>query len=559
MRRAGLYSVLGLLAIVVGSLIWSLAAGNSVLLGLDLEGGAEVVLEPDAETELTGDALDDALDASVDIIRNRVDGLGVAEPDITRQGDRIVVQLPGVDDQQRALEVVGQTAELRFRPVCAVLPAQQIDSGIADDPAAEPEPDAGDDGSDGETDDDGVPDAPVGVSPADADPTPTPEGQEPADGADGSAAEDVPVLGAQGCEDIAIGQIEAIGLPTTTRDDDDPDQAVILPQINPDSGEVELRYLLGRVMLTGSALEDADATSPDGLNWLVAPVFRSGEDGIDLFNEAAAACNLASPACPTRQLGIVLDGVVESAPEVQQPFFQRDQITITGNFNQSRAEDVALVLRFGALPLEFGDPTDPESGSRVRTVSATLGQDSLDAGIVAGIVGLSLVALYMIAYYRLLGLAAMLSLAVSGTMLWIVLAFLSETQSLTLTLAGIVGLIVSIGTSLDSNVVYFEHLKEDIANGRTLRSSVDRSFPVAFRTIFYANLASLIGAAILWFLTIGSVRGFALMLGLASILDLVATYFFLRPVVRMMARGQLLVERPGLYGLPSPEDAGVTS
>ncbi|MEM7288232.1 MAG: hypothetical protein AAF480_17930 [Actinomycetota bacterium] len=158
-----------------------------------------------------------------------------------------------------------------------------------------------------------------------------------------------------------------------------------------------------------------------------------------------------------------------------------------------------------------------------------------------------------------MGLAAMLSLAVSGTMLWIVLAFLSETQSLTLTLAGIVGLIVSIGTSLDSNVVYFEHLKEDIANGRTLRSSVDRSFPVAFRTIFYANLASLIGAAILWFLTIGSVRGFALMLGLASILDLVATYFFLRPVVRMMARGQSLVERPGLYGLPNPEDVGAAS
>ena len=558
MRRAGLYSLVSLLVIVAGSLIWSLAAGNSVLLGLDLEGGAEVVLEPDEETELTGEALDDALDASVDIIRNRVDGLGVAEPDITRQGNRIVVQLPGVDDQQRALEVVGQTAELRFRPVCAVLPAQQVDTGIADDAADETDGDAAEGGEDAETDD-GVSESPVGVSPADADPTPTPEGQEPADGEDGTAAEDVPVLGAVGCEDIEIGQIEAIGLPTTTRDDDDPDQPVILPQINPDSGEVELRYLLGRTMLTGSALEDADATSRDGLTWFVAPTFRAGEDGIDLFNEAASVCFQGSAACPTRQIAIVLDGVVESAPEVQQPFFQRDQITITGNFNQARAEDVALVLRFGALPLEFGDPTDPESGSRVRTVSATLGQDSLDAGIVAGIVGLSLVALYMIAYYRLLGLAAMLSLAVSGTMLWIVLAFLSETQSLTLTLAGIVGLIVSIGTSLDSNVVYFEHLKEDIANGRTLRSSVDRSFPVAFRTIFYANLASLIGAAILWFLTIGSVRGFALMLGLASILDLVATYFFLRPVVRMMARGQSLVERPGLYGLPNPEDAGATS
>ena len=121
----------------------------------------------------------------------------------------------------------------------------------------------------------------------------------------------------------------------------------------------------------------------------------------------------------------------------------------------------------------------------------------------------------------------MLSLAVSGTMLWVILSWLSETRSLALTLAGVVGLIVSIGTSLDSNVVYFEHLKEDIRNGRTLRSAVDQSFPIAFKTIFWANLASLIGAGILYFLTVGSVRGFALMLGLASILDLVATYFFL--------------------------------
>ena len=559
MRRAGLFSLLGLVGAVVIALVWSLAAGNSILLGLDLEGGAEVVLEPDEDTELTGDALDDALEASVDIIRNRVDGLGVAEPDITRQGDRIVVQLPGVDDQQRALEVVGQTAELRFRPVCALLSAEPIETttddqiddesdGAADDGSAD---EGADDEADADTDG-GVSETPVGVSPLDADPTPTPEGQEPVD-------ESLPVIGAPGCEDIGIDQVEALSMPTTTRDDDDPDQPVILPQVDPDSGVVELRYLLGRTLLTGAALEDADATSRDGLTWFVAPVFRAGEEGIDLFNNAAAVCFQAAPACPTRQIAIVLDGVVESAPEVQQAAFQRDQITITGNFNQSRAEDVALVLRFGALPLEFGDPTDPESGSRVRTVSATLGQDSLDAGIVAGIVGLSLVALYMIAYYRLLGLAAMLSLAVSGTMLWIVLAFLSETQSLTLTLAGIVGLIVSIGTSLDSNVVYFEHLKEDIANGRTLRSSVDRSFPVAFRTIFYANLASLIGAAILWFLTIGSVRGSALMLGLASILDLVATYFFLRPAVRMMARGKTLLERPGLYGLPSPDDAGAAS
>lgn len=548
----------GIVVLAVGTLVWSLLAGNSVLLGLDLEGGAEVVLEPAADTELQGAALDDALDRSVEIIRNRVDGLGVAEPDITRQGDRVVVQLPGVADQQRALEVVGQTAELRFRPVCFVLPAEAIETNDSGEPDGAEDGSADDtiDGADGAADDGSEPDVdptptprpfPFGVSPFDADPPEGVDAETPTDETDSS---ETPLAGV-GCENIDIDVAEAFSLPITDREQDDPDKAVILPEFAAGSDVVVRRYLLGRTMLTGAALEDADASNT-GFEWLVRPTFRSGEDGIDLFNSAAAVCNLGSPACPSQQLGIVLDGVVESAPTVQQPFFQRDQITITGNFDQAEAEDTALILKFGALPLEFGDPTDPESGSRVRLVSATLGKDSLRAGVVAGIVGLALVALYMIAYYRLLGVAAILSLAVSGTLLWVILAFLSEQSSLALTLAGVVGLVVSIGTSLDSNVVYFEHLKEDIANGRTLRSSIDRSFPVAFRTIFYANAASLIGAVILYFLTVGSVRGFALMLGLASVLDLIATYFFLRPLVKLMARGERLLNKPGQYGLPHP-------
>ncbi len=592
MRRSSTVSLVATLVIVLGALVWSVAAGNSVLLGLDLEGGAEVVLEPAEDTELEGEDLDQALDRSVEIIRNRVDGLGVAEPDITRQGDRIVVQLPGVEDQQRALEVVGQTAELRFRPVCAVLPPQPLEA--ADDPADG-------EGDDIDRDGDGVPDAPFGISPLDQDPLPadaTDDGATPDDdgagdeagvdddgaGDDTATADDAgagddaataddgtvgddssDVPGAAGCEFIDITPTDAFSMENTTREDDDADVPVILPGAAPEGEQPTERYLLGRTMLTGAALQDADASFV-GFEWVVRPTFKAGEDGIDLFNEAASACFTSTPVCPsqafgsatsTQQLAIVLDGVVESAPQVNAPFFQRDQITITGDFDQAEAEDTALILKFGALPLEFGDPTDPESGSRVRLVSATLGKDSLEAGVVAGIVGLTLVVTYMIAYYRLLGLAAILSLALSGTMLWVILAYLSERTSLALTLAGVVGLVVSIGTSLDSNVVYFEHLKEDIANGRTLRSSVDRSFPVAFRTIFYANMTSLIGATILYLLTVGSVRGFALMLGLASILDLVATYFFLRPLVRTMARGRTLVERPGAFGLPAgPVPAG---
>ncbi|MFN3216501.1 MAG: protein translocase subunit SecD [Acidimicrobiales bacterium] len=545
MKRSGIISLVGILLVTIVALVATLAADNRILLGIDLDGGVEVGLVPVEDTELEGEALEEALTVSEQIIRNRVDGLGVAEPDITRQGNRIVVQLPGIDDQQRALEVVGATAELRFRPVCAVLLPEPLDldaSGAEGDDAVDPN----------DVDGDGVRDQPFGVSPADVD---VEVGE---DGGIGTAPPGV------GCEGIGIDATEALSLPDTDPDDEEADQPVILSSLAGDDGEPPARYLLGRTMLTGAALETADATFL-GFEWQVSPVFRSGAEGIDLFNEAAAACFNATPVCPsaglaggpTAQLAIVLDGVVQSAPTIRTPFFNRDEISITGDFDEEEANDTALVLKFGALPIEFEDPADPDSLSTVNNVSATLGRDSLDAGVVAGIVGFAAVALYMIAYYRLLGVAAIASLVVSYTLLYCIIAFLSESRGLALTLAGVVGLVVSIGTSLDSNVVYFEHLKEDIANGRTLRSSVDRSFPVAFKTIFFANSASLIAAIILYVLTVGSVRGFALMLGLASILDLIATYFFLRPAVKLMARGQTLVDRPGLYGLPRPGSAPV--
>ena len=527
MKRQVLLPLLSILIIVGGLLGLSIGAGNSVLLGLDLEGGAEVVLEPVDDIDLSGEALNEALDRAVEIIRNRVDGLGVAEPDITRQSNRIVVQLPGVEDQRRALEVVGQTAELRFRPVCAILPAVPIQLDQSNN--------QNQDGSD---------DGPVGILPTDVD-APSVEGAEEENaGPMTSTPEGI------GCENLGFTPEEALGMQSSDTEDDEAEDPVILPLLDSEGNPYQ-RLLLGRTMLTGASLETADASFA-GFEWQVLPVFRSGADGIDLFNAAANACFNRQSICQTGQLAIVLDGVIESAPNVNTPFFERDQIVISGNFDQNRAQDTALVLRYGSLPLEFGDPTDPTSGSRVRLVSATLGQDSLDAGITAGIVGLAFVALFMMAYYKLLGLAAMLSLAVSGTMLWVIFAWLSETRSLALSLAGVVGLIVSIGTSLDSNVVYFEHLKEDIRNGRTLRSAVDQSFPIAFKTIFWANLASLIGAAILYFLTVGSVRGFALMLGLASILDLVATYFFLRPLVKLIGMQKSIQDRTWLSGLPTP-------
>ena len=480
-------SLVAILVVAVGLLVGNLVTHQEPLLGLDLQGGVEVVLRPvPGETEITPEALEQALE----IVRNRVDALGVAEPDITVQGGNIVVQLPGVDDQERAIGLVGQTAELRFRPLLARA-VSRAEIEVYQD-ALEESDEADEAGEPGELD----------------------------------------------VQDLLEGTL-------TGSADDDADSVVILPG-RPDTDGQVYHFLLGPALVTGAALESATPVL-EFAQWNVQVTALEGAEGIDRFNAAARTCYYEAPdpqLCPTGQLGIVLDGVVESAPVVNARAFERDRINITGAFNEAEARDLALVLDYGALPLVFEDPA--ESGL-VRTVSATLGRDALRAGLIAGIVGLALVALYMLAYYRFLGAAALGSLVVSGVLLWVILSFLSETRGLALTLAGVTGLIVAIGVSLDSNVVYFEHLKEDVLDGRTLRSSVDQSFPVAFRTIFWANLATLIGAGILWLLTIGSVRGFAAMLAIASVLDLVATYFFLRPVVRMLARWS--AHRPALVGM----------
>jgi preprotein translocase subunit SecD len=217
---------------------------------------------------------------------------------------------------------------------------------------------------------------------------------------------------------------------------------------------------------------------------------------------------------------------------------------IQGNYSKDEAKDVALALKYGSLPVEL-------EARSTQTVSATLGNDAKNAGIIAGIVGLGLVAIYVLLYYRLLGAVALVSLVLSAGLLWAVIAYLGETRGLALTLAGITGLIVSIGVSLDSNIVYFEHMKEDIKNGRTPRSASERSFKGALSTVIKADVASLIGAGALYFLTVGAVRGFAFYLGLAMILDLAATYFFLGPAVQLIARRPGFNAHPQWYGLPA--------
>ncbi len=525
-------SLIGIGLITLGFLAGNLITGQAPLLGLDLQGGVEVVLQPKNPDLVTPEALE----KSLEIIRDRVDALGVAEPDITLQGINIVAQLPGVQDQERAVNLIGQTAELRFRPVLA---GPVSEASVEEAARLRREREA--------TEDMAREDAGEDAAGEDA-------GEE-------AAAADAAADAEKAAEErlLALANLKIYSSELTPPEEDAPDVEVILP-LDPEADEERGRYQLGPSLFTGASLEGAQAVLT-GARWYVQITAREGPEGIDKFNEAASICYRAvqgiCPGASTRssvtgdittssgRLAVVLDHVVQSAPLIRAPEFKRDEIVISGEFSEDEARELALVLDYGALPLEFADPA--ESGL-VRTVSATLGRDDLKAGLIAGLVGLGLVAIYMISYYRLLGLAAIGSLAVSGVLLWVILSFLSAHLGLALTLAGVTGLIVAVGVSLDSNVVYFEHLKEDIRRGQTLRSAVDQSFPVAFKTIFWANLAMLIGAGILWLLTIGSVRGFAAMLAIASILDLVATYFFLRPVVRMLARRAR--HRPNLVGMP---------
>lgn len=467
MRRNGLVSLIFIVVLALGGLVWTFAADNEPLLGLDLQGGVSVVLEPTEEVD------DDAISQAISIIRQRVDGIGVAEPEITRQDDAIVVQLPGIADREQALELVGQTAELRFRPVLQLLPA-----GL--------------------------------------------EGIE-----EGEGGEDAP----EGLDELQL----------TPAEDDVVEEPVTLAQYDDDDTEIG-RYRLGPAEATGEILSGASAQLQGVGQWAVAVEVRG--DSIDEFNAIAAECFNGAPTCPTRQLAIVLDGRVVSAPSINAPAFNADEISISGDFTEGEAKDLALVLRYGSLPVEL-------EAQQTQSISASIGQDALDAGVTAGIIGLAIVTLYMLVYYRLLGLVAMLSLSVSAALLWTMIAWLGTNQGLALTLAGVTGIILSIGVAVDSNVVFYEHLKEEVAGGRSLRAAVDGSFATAFSTIVKADVASLIGAAILYWLTVGPVRGFALFLGLSTLLDLIASYFFMRPLTVLLVKSKRLQHRPRLFGMPT--------
>ena len=521
MHRRLLASLIGIVVVAAAAIGTTLGTGNTPSLGLDLQGGASVTLQPEG----TYDAA--ALEVAVEIIRARVDSIGVAEPEIIRQGDTVVVNLPGVKDQQRALDIVGRTGDLQLRPVLqvgtldpnatpgATSTETTVPSGTPAETTVPGEGGPGESRGARLTTDTTIP----------TDTTVAPDTTTSSD-ASQSTETTVVAVDATAQEDAGTGEAVTTAAPLA----EPPAGSEIVP------GRDGLAYLLGPVAATGLVFENTASANVQGSSWSVVVQLRRGAEGEDLWNALTSRCFARDNTCPTAQVAIVLDGEVLSAPVVQEAIFTGGNVQITGNFTEAEARDLAKVLEFGAVPVKFAI-------SQVQTVSPTLGGDSLRAAVISGLVGLALVFALMLLYYRFVALVVFLGISVSIALQFSIITYLSKTNGLALSLSGVAGIIVSIGIAVDSYIVFFERLKDELNSGRTLRNSAQRSFEGAWRTVLAADTVSFLAAAVLWWLTVGSVRGFAFFLGLATLADVLIVWFFTRPAMLLLARSKFMQNR----------------
>lgn len=482
-------------------------------LGLDLQGGTSITLT--ANTPDGGAPSSQAMDQAVEIIRNRVDGAGAAEAEISVQGsNNIIVQVPGVGEDE-LVSLVGQTAELRFRPVLQVAagsapapePTETPSPGTTPEPTPSPTPSA----------------TPQGAA------TPAPTSVQPeGDGSGNPTADQLEALNAFDCASIQPGTLDDQSKPLVTCD-----------------REGATRFLLGPADVVGEDISSATAGIPQGdTAWEVQLSFDS--DGADKFYESTKI--LAEKAPPQNAFAIVLDGRVVSYPSLNNGPIPGGQASITGGFTQREAQDLANVLKYGALPLTF-------TTSEVTTVSAQLGSDQLEAGIIAGAVGLALVAIYSLLFYRALGVVSIMSLAVAGLLTYAIVVLLGESIGFTLILAGVIGVIVAIGITADSFVVFFERVRDEIREGRSIRMAVEKGWVRGRRTILVADSVTFLAAVILYFLAIGRVQNFAFTLGLTTLVDVVVVFLFTKPFVTLLVRRKFFGQGHPMSGL-NPERIG---
>ena len=474
-------AILGLVLIAMTSLVF-IQGAESVRLGLDLRGGTSVTLQPRIAPGDEGKVTSEAIDQAVSIIRQRVNSLGVAESEVAAQGSgtnrQIVISVPG-DTGRRVVELVGQTAELRFRQVLASASGVPAASDAAATPAA-------------------------GVSA---------EANAKFAALDCTKPENLQGTGADAPTDTLVACDRAGGT-----------KYILAPA-----------EVLGRQISKASAGLDTQA----GSAWYVSLTFNN--EGTSAFG--ALTARVTSLPEPTNQVAIVLDGLVVSSPRITEAI-PSGTAQITGSFTQLEAQDLANVLKYGALPLAF-------DRGEVQQVSPTLGADQLNAGLLAGALGLGLVMIYSLIYYRGLGLVTVGSLTVAGGLIYLLFLLLGKWIGFTLTLAGIAGAIVAIGVTADSFIIYFERIRDEMREGRTLRTAVETGWVRARRTILVADFVSLIAAAILYFFAVGGVRGFAFTLGLTTLVDLVVVFAFTKPIVGLLSRVSFFNSGHSLSGFSS--------
>lgn len=447
MNRGALWA--SLLSVVVGAialLTVNLASGNAPVLGLDLQGGVSVILAP------TDAADDDDLLVIRDLIRDELERLGIAEPDVRVESSNIVVDLPGVRDQREAVDAVDVAGIVTLRPVVQCAPTAAL---------------------------------------AEADPE----------------LEDVlPIRDTE--ESCLVGAVGGTG----------------------------------EVFSRGSASPTLDPQQ----GWGVSVDLSGG--GQPVWNQIASECFNGGPTCPSRQLAIVLDDVIQSAPVVNAPNFP-GSVSITGDFSEDEARALSRVLNRGAFPVNV-------EAQSVETVSPALGSDTLRAAVVAGLVGAVAIMLLMVAYYRRLAVVAISGLVLWATVMYSATVLVSEATNYALSLAGATGIIVAVGLAVDSYVVLFERLKDEYRSGRSPRNAAPRSFDRSWKTIVSANVMSLLASVILFWLSVGSVRGFALYLGLTTVTNLIVYGLYARPAVILLSRTRWLGGRRGDH---TPAPAGVAA
>lgn len=506
---------------LVGLLVWAFLPGenHSPKLGLDLRGGTQVILSPKVAAGQT--LSQEQLDQTVAIIRQRVDGFGVAESEVTIQGSgdaaKIIVTIPG-ETSRTVVDQLKTTAQLNFRPVVA------IDFGTPQ-PTASPTPSAS-----------------ASESPAiDATPTPTPSPSA-------SVAPELllpPIQSPDASGDFSdrftaldCGKSEILKGAT-----DDPSQYLITCE-----EDGSYKYVLAPADLVGTDIESATAGLPQqgAGGWQVELLMTT--DGAKKF--ATSTQSLSAQQSPNDQFAIVLDGVVISAPSVNEPILGGSAV-ISGSFTADEARALAQVLKYGALPVSL-------EVDEVQQISPTLGADQLRAGLIAGGFGLLLVIIYLLLYYRALGAIAVVSLFAAAGMTYFVFIILGRGIGFTLTLAGVAGAIVSIGITADSFVIYFERIRDEIREGKRLRIAVEQGWIRARRTILAADFVSLLAAAILYYLSVGSVRGFAFTLGLITFVDIAVAFLFTRSLVTRLASSKWMNKGSAMTGV-SPTRLGVIS